>query len=162
MKNQQPIKKEIGGYTFYIRPMSAMRCAYVSGELATVLVPLVTTLLPLAGGEEISDKTVVESAPAIAGAFSTLSGEKVQKLLSALLIEDGCIGVEGPDINGAVFLDKDTLNTVFAGNAQNMFILAFHVININFGDFFGTLGAQCGTAFEKLRTPMTASQSMAN
>lgn len=147
-----PVKKEIGGYTFYIRPMSAMKCASLSGDLAAVVVPLLSALLPLAGGE-IEDINIVEAAPAIAGAFSALSGERLQKLIAALLIDERKIGVEGPGINGATMMDEKTMDIVFAGNAQNMFVLAFYVINANFGDFFGSLGTQYGGAIEKLRVP---------
>lgn len=151
MLDNKPVKKEIGGYTFYIRPMSAMKCACLSGELAAVLVPLMSALLPLAG--EDKEINMVEAAPAIAGAFSALSGEKLQKLIYSLLVDERTIGVEGPGINGATMLDEKTMDIVFSGNAQNMFILAFYVVNTNFGDFFGTLGTQYGGVIEKLRVP---------
>lgn len=159
MADFQPVRKEIGGYTFYIRPMAAMKCAAMSGELAAVVVPLMAALLPMVGGD-VQDINLVEAAPAIAGAFSNLSGEKLQKLMYKLLVEDRTIGVEGPDLK-ATMLDEQTLDKVFAGNAQNMFVLAFYVINTNFGDFFATLGTQYGGAIEKLRVPK-ASTNMAN
>lgn len=152
MVDSKPVRKEIGGYTFYIRPMSAMKCAALSGDLAAVVVPLMSALLPLAGGD-MDNVNLVEAAPAIAGAFSTLSGEKLQKLIAALLVDDRTIGVEGPGINGATMMDEKTMDLVFAGNAQNMFVLAFYVINANFGDFFGSLGTRYGGAIEKLKVP---------
>lgn len=152
MIDTRPVQKVIGGYTFYIRPMSAMKCAALSGDLAAVVIPLITALLPLAGGET-KDINVVEAAPAIAGAFSTLSGEKVKSIMYALLVDGRLIGVEGPGLDGAKMLDEQVMDIVFAKNAQNMFILAFYVINENFGDFFGTLGTRYGDAIEKLRVP---------
>ncbi len=151
MADFQPVRKEIGGYTFYIRPMAAMKCAAVSGELAAVLVPLMAALLPMAKeGEEVD---ITEAAPAIAAAFSTLSGDKLQKLMYKLLVEDRTIGVEGGDLKNATMLDEKTMDIVFAGNAQNMFVLAFYVINTNFGDFFGSLGTRYGGVIEKLKVP---------
>lgn len=152
MVDTKPTQKVIGGYTFYIRPMSAMKCAALSGDLAAVVVPLITALLPLAGGD-MKDINVVEAAPAIAGAFSTLSGDKIKSLMYSLLIDGRLIGVEGPGLDGAKMLDEQIMDIVFAKNAQNMFILAFYVINENFGDFFGTIGAQYGGVIEKLKVP---------
>lgn len=152
MADFKPVRKEIGGYTFYIRPMGAMKCAAMSGELAAVVVPLMAALLPLAGGDN-QEIDIVKATPAIASAFSSLSGEKLQKLIYTLLVEDRTIGVEGPGINGATMMDEKTMDMVFAGNAQNMFILAFYVINTNFGDFFGSLGTQYGNVIEKLKVP---------
>lgn len=150
--DSKPEKKEIGGYSFWIHPMSAMKCACLSGDLAAVLVPLMTGIAPFVGrGQDLTDKDIVEAAPAIAGAFSTLSGEKIEKLMHALLIDERKIGVEGPGLKNATFLDASNIDTVFAGHAQNMFILAFHVINTNFGDFFGSLGPQFGAALENLK-----------
>ena len=159
MVDTRPTQKVIGEYTFYIRPMGAMKCAALSGELAAVAVPLITALLPLAGGD-MSDINIVEAAPAIAGAFSTLSGEKVRSLMYSLLIDGRLIGVEGPGLDGAKMLDEQIMDIVFAKNAQNMFILAFYVINENFGDFFSTLGTQYGGAIEKLKVPTL--KNMAN
>lgn len=152
MIETKPTQKEIGGYTFYIRPMSAMKCACLSGDLAAVVVPLMTALLPMMGGDA-KDMNIVEAAPAIAGAFSTLSGEKIKSLMYALLVDGRLIGVEGPGLDGAKMLDEQVMDIVFAKNAQNMFILAFYVINENFGDFFGSLGTQYGDAIEKLKVP---------
>lgn len=159
MMDTTPAKKEIGGYSFWIHPMSAMKCACLSGDLASVLVPLMTGIAPFLGrGQDLTDKDIVEAAPAIAGAFSTLSGEKVERLMQALLIDERKIGVEGPGLKGATFLDASNIDTVFAGHAQNMFVLAFHVINANFGDFFGSLGPQFGAAIESLKkSPITES-----
>lgn len=151
----KPVKKVIGDYTFAIRPMGAFTAARLTGELAAVVVPLLSGILPLIGSkEEVTDEKVMECAPAIAGAFSSLSSERLEKLMKELLLQERCIGVEGPNISGAAMLTEQLSDVVFSGNVQNMFVLAYHVINVNFGDFFNSLGTRSGSAIERLRVPM--------
>ena len=43
-------------------------------------------------------------------------------------------------------MTEDAVNAIFAGNAQNMYILAFHVIKENYGGFFGKFKTPSGNA----------------
>ena len=53
------------------------------------------------------------------------------------------------DFNGETKpLTEDLVNERFCGDVQDMYILAFHVIRINYGGFFGKLGTQSGKVAE--------------
>ena len=43
-------------------------------------------------------------------------------------------------------MTEDAVNAIFAGNTQNMYILAFHVIKENYGGFFGKFKIPSGNA----------------
>lgn len=63
------------------------------------------------------------------------------------LLLGGHIVVEVPDEDGepeAVKLDMDTANELFCGNIQDMFVLCFRVIMLNFKGFFKNLAALSG------------------
>ena len=47
-------------------------------------------------------------------------------------------------------LDMDLVNEIFCGEVQDMFILAFYVIRLNFNGFFKKLAGRFGKAGEAL------------
>lgn len=104
------------------------------------------------------DMDVSEAAPYIAGAFSSLSADKVEKLIRELLL-GGQVAVRGDDSEDAEYLTEDKCNEVFRGNTQNMFVLAFYVLKENYGDFFENIGIQSGNvteAVKKIVSPVMA------
>lgn len=154
MKQFDPVEKTIGEYTFYIRPLPAFKASKLSGELVALVAPLVGGLAPLLGDTKddaasIFDVDVTEAAPAIAGAFSALSGDKLEKLMKALLTEYRTIAYQGPEDDNAKVLTEKEVDAIFAGEVQNMFILAYHAIGVNFGDFFGSFGRRFGSVIKK-------------
>lgn len=153
MKQFDPVLKEIGEYKFYIRPLPAFKAANISGELFSVLGPLLSGLLPYLGQGNVESKDEV-AAGALADAFSKLSGERVEALMKRLLTDYQTINVEGPDTPLSL-LTVDLCNEVFCGSAQDMYVLAYHVINQNFGGFFDGLGSRFGSALGALmeKTP---------
>lgn len=162
LRQMEPKKVTVGGIDFYIKPFPAMKSANLSGELAAMLLPLFTALIPLLGksitgeGKEsesdngLLDIEVEDAAPELGKAFSSLSGDKVELLLRKLLIVNKNIVVEIPDEESGeteqTTLDEDTLNEIFCGEVQDMFILAFEVIRLNFNGFFKKVGALSGKA----------------
>ena len=83
MKQFEPRKRTIGENIFYVRPFPAFVATNISGELAAVITPLIGNLAPLinkagsGGGNGLMDVNIEEAAPAIAGAFSSVSGDKL-------------------------------------------------------------------------------------
>ncbi len=146
MKQHETTEKKIGENTFYIRPFAAFTAANISGELISVLAPAVAGLAPLAMGASDSDDGDVDfmnlDVASFSGALSGLSGDKVENLLKKLLTKHENISVETED--GVKRLDNDLANEIFCGSAQDMFILAVEVINVNFKGFFKKLGGQFG------------------
>lgn len=164
MKQFEPRVRTIGEYTFYVRPFPAFVATNISGELAGIITPLLGNLAPLIskvnpgeGGNGLLDVNVEEAAPAIAGAFSSVSGDKLESLMKKLLVRYKNISVELPTANDAQILTEDMVNEIFCGDVQGMFILAFEVIRSNYNGFFEKLGSQFGSLSELLNkvTPST-------
>ncbi len=165
-KVMQPAEKQIGRYTFYIYPLPAFTAARLSTEVIGLLSPLVGGIVNAFKDSEdnstekknLLDMDVSEAAPYIAGAFSSLSADKVEKLIRELLL-GGQVAVRGDDSEDAEYLTEDKCNEVFRGNTQNMFVLAFYVLKENYGDFFENIGIQSGNvteAVKKIVSPVMA------
>ena len=143
MRRMQTIEKVIGENTFYIRPFGAFAAANISGELAALLSPILAGIAPLFGGLDTGDNgsdaaanpldmDIEEAMPAISSALSTISGDKVERMMRRLLIDQQNISVQGEDTDGnTVILDKDLADEVFCGELQDMFILCYEVIKLN-------------------------------
>jgi hypothetical protein len=139
-----------------------MVTAEMTGDLATMLTPVLAALLPLVGNSEgeddsesgIMDIDVNDAAGAISKAMVGFSGKKVAEMMKKLLITNKNIVIEITDSDtGDVtqdYLDMDTVNEIFCGEVQDMFILAFYVIRLNFKGFFKKLAGQYGNVGEGL------------
>lgn len=147
----------VGKRDFYIKPFPAMKSANLSGELASMLTPLLAALLPFAketeeGIDSLMDIKVEEAIPEISKVFENLSGDKLELLLRKLLITSKNIVVEiESESTGEpeqTILNEDLLNELFCGEVQDMFLLAFEVIRLNFNGFFKKLGILFGKAGE--------------
>ena len=151
VKMMQPTEQKIGGNTFYIYPLPAFTAANLSADVISLLAPLVGGIAGALGsgsqgdamGESkgLMDMDVSEAAPHIAGAFSSLSADKTERLLRNLLMNKNVVVKQ----EGSPDVTEDKCNEIFCGNVQNMFFLAFHVIKVNFGDFFESLGSRSGS-----------------
>ena len=95
MRRMQTIEKVIGENTFYIRPFGAFAAANISGELAALLSPILAGIAPLFGGLDTGDNgsdaeanpldmDIEEAMPAISSALSTISGDKVERMMRRL------------------------------------------------------------------------------
>ena len=156
MKQMEVTEKKIGDSTFYIKPFPAFVAVNISGELASVLSPLLGGVAALVGsnnGEEgsedkpknIMDVDVEDALPALTSAFSSISGDKFEHLMKKLLINNRNISVECEATDGEVkLLDYDLANEVFCGDVQDMYILCFEVIRLNFKGFFSKIGDRFG------------------
>lgn len=166
MKRMDVTEKRIGENVFYLKPFPAFTAANISGELAALITPMVSGLAPLLGGKataaDIMSVELEDAAPAITGAFSSLSGDKVERLMKKLLIENRNISVDNPENGKTEILSMDLANEIFCGEVQDMFLLCFEVIKINFGGFFKKLGAQFGDLQGLTETETPSSVSMEN
>lgn len=150
LKQMEPTKETVGGYNFYIRPFAAFKAANLTGELASVLAPLLGALAPLVSDQKegsLMDVDAAQAAEALSNC-TNISGDKMEKLMQKLLL-GGHIVVELPDEEGktkAERLDMDIANEIFCGEVQDMFILCFHVIKLNFNGFFKKIAGLSGKA----------------
>lgn len=166
MKQLESREVTVGENIFYIRPLPAFKAANLSGELAALVLPLVTGLTSLipAGttaenmGNGLFDIDVKDAGPAISAAFSSLSGDKIEAILKHLLIAGKNISVEVPGERVQI-LTEDLANEVFCEDVQDMFILAFEVIRTNYNGFFKKLGGRFGSVVEALKQTVTPSQT---
>lgn len=160
LKQLEPVVETVGEYKFYITPFPALKAANMTGELASLMLPLFGSLAPLVKdgdgekkgdsdkkGNGLMDMDAGEAAAAIASSI-TIDGNKMEKLIQKFLL-GGHITVELEDDNGDMEgyrLDEDLLNEIFCGEVQDMFVLCFYVIRINFSGFFGKLAGLSGRA----------------
>lgn len=166
MKQLESREVTVGENTFYIRPLPAFKAANLSGELAALVLPLVTGLTSLIPsgttaenmGNGLFDIDVKDAGPAISAAFSSLSGDKIESILKHLLIAGKNISVEVPGERVQI-LTEDLANEVFCEDVQDMFILAFEVIRTNYNGFFKKLGGRFGPVVEALKQMVTPSQT---
>jgi hypothetical protein len=77
-------------------------------------------------------------------ALSSLSGDKLEMVMRKLLVQHRNISVQLDGEKETVVLDKDTADEAFCGSAEDMFVLAFEVIQANFKGFFGKIGNLSG------------------
>lgn len=145
LKQMEPTKEKVCGYNFYITPFAAFKAANLTGELASVLAPLLGVLAPLVGDGNLMDVDAGKAAEAMMNC-TAINGDKLEKLMQKLLL-GGHIVAEVPNEAGdieAQRLDMDIANEVFCGEVQDMFILCFHVIKLNFQGFFKRFAALSG------------------
>lgn len=123
-----------------------------------MLAPILGVLAPLVAdnGKEteemgegsengILDQDAGKAAAAIANCPS-IDGNKLEKLMRNLLI-GGHISLELEDDEGnkeMSLLTNDTANEIFCGDVQDMFVLCYHVIRLNFNGFFSRLPTLSG------------------
>ena len=154
MKQLEAHSVAIGENTFYIRPLPAFKAANMSGELASLVLPILTGLAPMLGGADadkgLFDVDLEAAAPTIAEAFTSLSGDKLEAILKHLLLAGRNISVETPESEKAVLLTEDLANELFCAEVQDMFMLAFEVIRTNYNGFFKKLAARFGPVTQRM------------
>lgn len=169
-KLAEPRVVNVGDNTYYIRPLPAFRAANLTGELSALVMPLLSGFAPLIGAVDTdSDKSILDVdindpsiVTAIATAFSSISGDKVEAILKHLLITGKNIAVETPDSADPKILTEDLANEMFCTDVQDMFVLAYEVIRTNYNGFFEKLAARFGPLAEVLtKAAQPKQQSMA-
>lgn len=147
LKQVEPVIEKVGGVKFYITPFSAFKAANLTGELASVLAPLLGALAPMIAesDEGLMDIDVNKASSALSG-VSALNGDKMEAVMKKLLL-GGHIRAEVENEDGEIeptVLDMDLANEIFCGEVQNMFVLCFYVIRLNFNGFFKRIGTLSG------------------
>lgn len=152
MKQHEVMKERtLGGHTFYVRPFGAFKAANISGEIMSLIMPILAGVAPIVSGAKIQsdnisllDMDAEKAASHLANAASGINGDKLEALFKKLLIQHKNISVELEGERDVQTLTVDIADEVFCGDAQDMFILAFDVIKVNYSGFFKKLGDQYG------------------
>ena len=109
LKQMEATNVKIGENTFFIKPFKAFEAVNLSGELTSVIAPLVGAIAPLVGNENILDSEV--DVRKVADSFSgiDIDGNKLERLMKKLLL-GGNVVIEYEDENGETqqaTLDQD-------------------------------------------------------
>lgn len=149
LRQTEPVMEKVGGRKYYITPFPAFKAANISGELVSVLAPVVGALLPIVALEEAGKREAgsdMDDAVEAISKCSEIDGDRLERLMKKLLL-GGNVSVEVEDDDGSIEgqrLDEDLANELFCGEMQDMFELCLHVIRVNYGGFFKKLGSQSG------------------
>lgn len=145
---------QIDGISFFISPFPVFTAARITAQLSKVLSPILGGVIALLGSEDETgedtekdlSENVVAAIPAFTAAMQGLSPVEFEKLARVLLVNSRNIAFKNQDYPNGEILTEDAVNAIFAGNTQNMYILAFHVIKENYGGFFGKFKIPSGNA----------------
>ncbi len=164
LKQVEPTIVTIGDMDFYIRPFPAFKAANMTGELASLLAPLLGALAPMVSEADKSRDTQEESkgmdglldmdAGKVVETMmncTSIDGNQMEKMMKKLLL-GGHIAVELEEEDGsreAMALTQDLADEIFCGDVQDMFVLCYHVIRLNYKRFFGKLASLSGKAKSK-------------
>ena len=91
LKQMEVTEKKIGDSTFYIKKFPAFTAANISGDLVSVLAPVIGGIAAVAGKDiadgdkqaNILDTDIEDALPAFSQAFSSLSGDKFERLMKS-------------------------------------------------------------------------------
>lgn len=159
MKQMEVTKKKIGDNTFYIRPFPAFTAANISGELSSVMAPIIGGLAGLMDGrdaDELMDMDLTEAVPSITEALGSIDGDKVEHLMQRLLITYKNVSVAGVATDGEnVPLDMDIANEIFCGEIDEMILLCAEVVKVNYGGFFKKVADRSGGLQELIQKKKT-------
>lgn len=169
MKRQTPTQVSIGDYNFYIYPFGALIASRLTGDLLALVTPILGAAAPLIGKQlnaedgSLFDLEIEELAPVLSGAFSSLSGEQLERMMRQLLLDHKNIFFEGVEDEKPKLLGQDDLNEIFCLELQDMYLLAWEVLKLNFKGFFKRLTGPSGnlaTSLAKLvRTKSSDTES---
>jgi hypothetical protein len=142
-----PIHIEVGERKFHIFPFPAFKCINITGELGAIILPIMAAVIPLFKSSLINDdKDVLDTDISninVSTVFQNFSGDKLEKLMRELVLDSGNVTYNADD--GKIRrLDEDAVNEIFCGEVDGLFILAFEVMRLNFGGFFGRLLTRFG------------------
>ena len=162
IKQIEPNRVSLCGVDFAIYPFGAMKAANLSGELGKFLGPIVAGCLPLIGSndDDVLSMDLKDAMPLVTGAFSTLDGDTIEKLFRKLLLQQNISCSYTDPATGQpvqTWLTQDVLDQVFCQNVDDMYRLAYEVINVNFKGFFKKLLGQSGGLSQKVVTILSGS-----
>lgn len=167
MKRTEVEEYKIGENRFFVRRFPAFTAANISGELIRVLSPILSTVAVALGNFDASaidttnmtlddiskmdisnvmDMDIEKIVPSLSNALAGVSGNELQEIIEKLIVryDNVSVNCEATDWNTAR-MTKDLADEVFCGDIQDMYILCFYVIKLNFRNFFKRFGSLFGS-----------------
>ena len=156
MKQMETIRRTVGDIEFLITPFDAFYAAGLSGELGRFFGPMLTGIIPifLSNDDETNKKDVKELIPLVTSGFDSLQSNNVIELLKKLIINRQNVAYIDPEDGEVKLLKMDSANEIFCQDIQNMYLLAYYVIEANYSGFFEKLLAPFG-GLNNLKAKMT-------
>ena len=130
-------EKQIGDNIYYVRAFPPLVALGLLGDLQAV----VTTSLKdndIKADEKEQNKKI-DIGKFIAGIGQNLKGETLVTFANRLLTPE-YVSVKLKDEEEPQRLDKNIQGIIFTGNIKEMLDVMYFVIEVNFGDFFASMG----------------------
>jgi len=140
----------INEMTFYIAPFPAMLSVRVSAALTKALSPVIGGVMALFGGEladeekSMLDAEVTDAMPAFIKAMEGVNPSDWENTMRMLLLNSGNIVIAHQDCPEGEIMTEDVMNARFATDVAGLYRLAFEVVKLNFGSFFGKFSSLSG------------------
>lgn len=148
MKRMEMQETVVGDYTFRIRPLGAMNAAYIFGDVAAVVLPIIGTVALSSGDEESADLDIFEGADldtkSLVTALSNINGKTLTRLISELLLEHSNVSFFDKDESKWRPMTEDDFDEIFCMAFAGALSLCAAVIQQNFSGFFGDIGTLFG------------------
>lgn len=166
-KQMEVINVKIGDIQYYIKKFPAFKAARLSGELSALIGPIVGAVagvFSLAGKDgmivdpaeehtiDLDNIEAEDLANVLSNALSDISGEKIEKLMKELLINNMNVSFTNPETMETEQLTKMTADELFCGDVQDMYLLCYEVIKANYKNFFGKILPRFGLRFKTMTT----------
>lgn len=138
-------KVKVGENEFFVHPFSAFDSIGLSGDLLKIASPILSALnssMLENGTGDILDIEIESIAPVIAGAVQSLNGEVVKDLMRKLLLSEN-VAFNDKETGEAKWLKESDCDDLFEDIIE-MYMLAWNVIKVNYGSFFGSQGRLFG------------------
>ena len=148
MKRMEMQETVVGDYTFRIRPLGAMNAAYIFGDVAAVVLPIIGTVALSSGDEESADLDIFEGVDldtmSLVTALSNINGKTLTRLISELLLEHSNVSFFDKDESKWRPMTEDDFDEIFCMAFAGALGLCAAVIQQNFSGFFGDIGTLFG------------------
>lgn len=151
MYNAMLKKKAVSfdGMTFYIAPFPAMLSVRVSAALTKTLSPVIGGVMALFGVESdeensVLDTDVADAMPAFIKAMEGVNPNEWENTMRMLLLDNENIVIVHKDCPEGEIMTEDVMNARFAADVAGLYRLAFEVVKLNFGSFFGKFSSLSG------------------
>lgn len=159
LKQIDPKKVTIGDINYFIYPFPAIKAAGISGDLGKFIAPLIAAILPAVDDlERFMNEDMAKNMPVIMQALDVLDADKVEHILTVLLLKYQNISIEYRDDNGQMvqaWLTRELADDLFIGKMQDMIRLTVEVVKLNYTSFFTGSTTQSGSLGSDLRKSVT-------
>lgn len=140
---------KIDGTSFFIAPFPVFAAVRITAMLSKVLAPILGGLIALLGesvDEETEDDLGIKTAiPSFVESMSSTNPEEFERLFRELLVNSRNIAFQDDEHTTGEVLTEDYLNAMFSGDSQILYILAYHVLKVNFRGFFAKFSGLSGS-----------------